>query len=66
MASWYISEEAILTSPVRQKEADIFKDEEDLEEDEDSGQGDQPSQQPRRSVKYKICDKRFYINKARE
>lgn len=44
-------EEEIPTSPVRQKEANIFEDEEDLEEDEDFKQGDQPSQQPRRSVR---------------
>uniref|UniRef100_A0A161WU68 Uncharacterized protein n=1 Tax=Daucus carota subsp. sativus TaxID=79200 RepID=A0A161WU68_DAUCS len=55
-------EEAIPTSSVWQKEADIFED----EEDEDSEKGDQPSQQPKRSVKYKKCDKRFYINKARK
>ena len=45
-------EKAIPTTLVRQKEDDIFEDKEDLDEDEDSEQGDQPSQLPRRSVKY--------------
>ena len=57
-----IAEETIFTSPIWQKEVDIFED----EEDEDSEQGDQPSQQLGRSVKYKKCEKRFYINKARK